>query len=128
MPRADSSIVKSGNMNRRIEIQEPIDTPDGQRGVTRTWETLPGCKRVPASMDYSPAPRKGDEAWVAHQVYPSSFVLFEIRYRPRVNISNIHRVVYGNRIFNIRSTSVPKERQTKIILQCEETQAKGSIH
>lgn len=124
----DASIVQSGKMNRRIALQTPIDTPDGQQGVTRTWVTLPGCSSVPASMDYSKPPRKGDETWVAHQVYPSAFVTFEIRYRPNLNVNDIQRVVYGKRVFNIRSTAVPKERQSKILLQCEETQAKGSLH
>jgi SPP1 family predicted phage head-tail adaptor len=122
------AIVQSGKMNRRIALQTPIDTPDGQRGVTQTWATLPGCSRVPAKMMYSPAPRKGDESWVAQQVYPSAFVVFEIRYRPNLNINDIQRVVYGDRIFNIRSTGVPDERRTKILLQCEETQAAGSTH
>lgn len=126
MPNA--SIVQSGKMNRRITLQQPANTPDGQRGLKEGWATLPGCARVPASMDYSKPPRKGDESWVAHQVYPSAFVTFEIRYRPSINISDIHRVVYGNRAFNIRSVAVPSENRSKIVLQCEETQAKGSTH
>ncbi len=126
--KADSSIVKSGNMNRRIALQQPVDVPDGQGGKTRTWQTIPGCERVPASMDYSPAPRKGDESYVAQQVYPSAFIIFEIRYRPSVNVNDIDRVVYGDRVFNVRSTGVPKERRSKIQLQCEETQAQGSTH
>jgi len=125
---ADAAVIKSGELNRRIELQMPVDTPDGQRGFTRTWVTVPGCKSVPAGMKYSNVPRRGDETWVAQQVYPTAFVIFKIRYRPSTNISDIQRVVYGKRIFNIRSTIVPDERQTAILLQCEELQAQGSLH
>jgi len=106
----------------------PVDTPDGHLGVTRIWVTVPGCKRVPAGISYSSVPRKGDESFFAHQVYPTTFVNFKIRYRPKMNISDIHRVVYGKRIFNVRSAIVPEEKQTSIVLQCEEIQAKGTLH
>ena len=128
MPAPGASIVKSGELNRRITLQGPVDTPDGQQGFTRTWVTLPGCASVPASMDYSNVPRRGDELWVAGQVYPTAFIIFKIRYRPSINISDIHRVLYGIRIFNIRSTTVPQESRTIIMMQCEELQAKGSRH
>lgn len=126
--KTSTAIVQSGKMNRRITLQQPVDTPDGQRGVTRTWQTIPGCDRVPASMNYSNVPRKGDETYLAQQVYASAFVIFEIRYRPSININDIDRVVYGDRVFNVRSTGVPEERRTKIQLQCEELQAAGSLH
>lgn len=124
----DASIVQSGKMNRRIALQTPVDTPDGQRGATRTWVNLPGCSSVPASMDYSNVPRKGDEGWLAQQIYPTAFVIFKIRYRPSVNIKDGYRVVYGKRVFRIRSTTVPQERRSLISLQCEELQAAGSLH
>jgi SPP1 family predicted phage head-tail adaptor len=125
----DTSIVKSGDLNRRIAIQAPVNgTPDGQGGFTQTYQTLPGCSSVPAAMDYSNVPRKGDETFFAQQMYPTAFVIFKIRYRPSVNIKDGYRVVYGNRTFRIRSVTVPKERRTAIVLQCEELQAKGSTH
>src|SRR5579864_5802620 len=97
---AETSTIQSGKLNRRIALQTPIDTPDGQRGVTRTWITLPGCSSVPAAMEYE----KGGEAYFAQQVYPSVFVLFTIRFRPNLNIDDIQRVVYGKSTFNIRLT------------------------
>ena len=124
----DPSCIKSGELNRRIALQRPVDAPDGQRGFMRTWQTMPGCSSVPASMEYSKPQRRGDESWQSHQVYPTAYVTFGIRYRPSVNINDIQRVVYGSRVFEIRSTMVPKERRAKILLQCEELQAKGTLH
>ncbi|HEX3640197.1 MAG TPA: phage head closure protein [Ktedonobacteraceae bacterium] len=128
MPVNDPSIIKSGELNRRIELRKPVDTPDGQRGFTRTYATVPGCRSVPAAMTYSAVPRRGDESWVAQQVYVTTFVLFKIRYRPSLNIHDKMIVVYGKKTFNIRSVFVPKERQTVIMLQCEEIQSQGSLH
>ncbi len=128
MPTNDPAAIKSGELNKRIAIQQPIDTPDGQQGFTRVWQTVSGCSSVPASITYATVPRKGGETWMVGQIYAVTFVIVKIRYRPSLNINDKMRVVYGARIFDIRSVTVPKERQSVIMLHCEELQAQGSLH
>ena len=124
----DPAAIKSGELNKRIALQEPVDTPDGQRVFTRTYQTVSGCSSVPASITYATVPRRGNESWLAQQTYAITYAIIKIRYRPSMNINDKMRVVYGSRIFDIRSTTVPKERQAVIMLHCEELQATGSLH
>lgn len=118
--------------NRRIAIQEPSVVTDSSGGGALTYTTVPGCESVPTQFLYPPPAKKGDETFSLHQVQESLFVTMKIRYRPSTNISPAHRVLYGSganqRVFNIRSVFVDDENRRNIIMQCEELQAKGTLH
>lgn len=113
--------VSSGAFNKRIAIQSPVDTPDGEGGSTRTWSTV---VTTWAHIE----PWKGKEAWLVGQVYSNMWTKMLIRYRPSLNVTPVMRVAYGKRTYNIRSVSVPAEAQTTIELLCEELQTYGSLH
>jgi head-tail adaptor len=115
--------------NKRIQIQAPNQTINADGGGGRdTYTTLPGCESVPAQFVYMPPAKKGDESFTLQQVQESIFVTINIRYRPSCNIAPQYQVVYGTRIFNIRSVYTDAEARRIIIMQCEELQAKGTLH
>lgn len=119
LSRVDTT-VGAGAFNRRITIQQQvINAPDGMGGSTAAWTTA--CTTWAHIEAW-----KGSESFTAQQIYPSMLTKMLIRYRPSQNISAAMRVLYGSRIYNIRSVSVPAEAQTTIQLVCEELQAKGS--
>lgn len=120
--------------NRRIVIQAPdqMTAKDSAGGALQTWSTVNGCSSVPANFSYPLPSKKGDEAFLLQQVQEAVFVTITIRYRPSTNISPAYRVLYGSgtnqRIFNIRSVFVDDEDRRTIIMQCQELQAKGTLH
>jgi len=114
----------SGVYNKRIVIEQPDDTPDGQGGVTRAWVTV-----VSTWAHITPwMPYRGGELFVADQVYPVQWLKVSLRYRPSTNITTTMRMRYGTKRYNIRAASVPEEAQTAIELVCEQLQASGTLH
>jgi SPP1 family predicted phage head-tail adaptor len=128
MPKEDTTRISASKLNRRISMEEPTDTPDGQGGFTRTWTTVSGCQSVPAAFKEIVLPKAGDEKFIAQQVFASHWREIRIRYRPSTNITDQMRVRYGNKVFAIRAIDVPEEAQRVIVLLCEELQAQGSIY
>ena len=113
--------VSAGAFNKRVSFQMPVDAADGQGGSTRTWTTvLTTWAHIEAY--------KGNEAWIAGQKYSNMWTKVLIRYRASVNITPIMRMLYGNRIYDIRSVSVPAEALTTIQILVEELQVYGSLH
>lgn len=120
--------LKAGDMRRRIQIQEVIETANGNGGNVETWQVVPGCTSVPARFVYPPPAKKGDTDFVNQQRRTAEFVTITIRYRPSQNIDASMRIVYGTRTFVIRTVLPVDELQQQIDLQCEELQGKGSLH
>lgn len=113
--------VSSGTFNKRISLQAPVDSPDGEGGFTRTWATVVNtCAHI--------EPWKGAERWMVGQKYSNMWVRMLLRYRPSLNITPVMRATYGRRTYEIRSVNVPAEAQTTIVLLCEELQTYGSLH
>ncbi len=122
-----------GNANaakyrQRIAIQQPIDTPNTSGGAARTWTTVAGCASVPANITYPPPSKKGDEAYNDGQVHSSVFATMTIRYMPSLNINAAMQILYGTRVFNVRTVLIQDEYPDEITLQCEEIQASGDMH
>lgn len=125
---ASKASISASELNRRIRIELPVSTPDDEGGIESSWQVVPGCESVPASMTPAPIPKTGDEKFVHQQLYATRMAIFKIRYRPSTNIADTMRIVYGSRIFKVRSVSVPGEARLSIIIYAEEQQAKGSVH
>lgn len=121
-------MTEAGSLRRRVSIQQPVDTLNTSGGASRSWQIVPGCSDVPAQIVYPLPSKKGDEVVTQQQKRSSSFTTVTIRYRPSQNISAAMRVVYGTRIFDIRTVIVPDEYPQWITLQCEEIQALGTLH
>jgi head-tail adaptor len=125
-------MTEAGDLNRRISIQEPIETFDVIGGSSKpTWQNLPGCGSVPTRIRYyysNPRAANNSETFSGDQLQPSLIAIFTVRYRPSVNISAIHRILYGVREFNIRNVQTVDEGGQWIDLHAEELQAEGSTH
>ncbi len=120
--------VFSARFKQRILIQQSLDTPNTSGGAVRTWQTVSGCSSVPAEIVYPTPSKKGDEQIAQQQKRSAVFVTITIRYRPSTNIDASMQVLFGTRIFDIR-TVIPDDMDKKtIVLQCEEIQGKGSFH
>jgi SPP1 family predicted phage head-tail adaptor len=118
----------AGKLRNRITIQYPIDSPAPGGGGYRTWATVAGCGSVPAQIVYPPPSKKGDEVYTQQQKRASLFTTITIRYRPSTNIDASMRILYGTRIFEVR-TPIPDDTYKQFItIQCEELQARGSLH
>lgn len=120
--------LKAGQLRRRIQIQQVVETPNGNGGNVETWAVVPGCTSVPAKFAYPPPAKKGDTEFVNQQRRSAEFVTITIRYRPTQNINAAMRIVYGTRNFVIRTILPIDERQQQVDLQCEELQNKGTLH
>jgi head-tail adaptor len=119
--------TQAGNLRKRIQILAPQDSKNNNGGVLRAWVLVPGCESVPCSISYPP-PKPGDEKESQQQLQASTFPLIKLRYRPGCNINAAMIVRYGSREFEIRNVSVDEERLQWVTLQCEELQAKGTLH
>ena len=122
-------MTDAGQYRRRIQIQALAETTNSSGGASvPVYQTVSGCTSVPAKFSYPPPAKKGDEVYTQQQKRSSVFVSISIRYRPSQNIDASMRVVYGTRTFDIRTVFVPDEYGQDIVMQCEEIQAKGTLH
>lgn len=112
-------------LKRRIRIEKPNNTPDGSGGKIKKWALV--VDRVPAEIIYPPPAKKGDESFTQQQVHSALFATITIRYRPSTNLSADMRIVFGSRLFEIRTIFPVDENKQTITIQCEELQAKGTL-
>lgn len=89
-----------GELNRRVEIQAPLKTPDGMGGFTITWRTI---DTVWAAIK----PLRGQELLEAMQTNANASLKLVMRYRQNVRMS--WRGKCGNRIFNFKSIVNPED-------------------
>lgn len=119
---------EAGDLRRRIQLKQPVDTPNGSGGSNRSYTVIPGCNSVPARVTYPTPSKKGDEQFMQGQIRSSVFATITIRFRPSLNIDASLVVGYGSRDFNIRTVLPVDEYRQEVTLQCEEIQAKGTLH
>jgi len=118
-------VATASDLNRIVRIEQRSGSSDGMGGLSNpTWTTVPGCAHIPAAIK----PLSGYEQFTAQQLYPGVNYRIFIRYRRTQNINASMRVVYGNRIFEIRSVLSVSEANTTLELKCEELQAIGGNH
>src|SRR5258708_3312975 len=125
MPRQVKPLqATASTLNRLVQIQQKSGgTDDGAGGkMNIVWQTLPGCGLVPARIQAM----NGYEQFTAQQLYPGVNTRIALRWRRSQNIDASMRVVFGTRIFNIRSIRNIDESDSDLELRCEELQAKGS--
>jgi SPP1 family predicted phage head-tail adaptor len=103
-------MIRAGELNRRITIQQGTVTKDTSGAPQTTWTTH---VTVWAGREHLP----GRELWQAMQVREHVPVRYKIRYLATVTARM--RLVDGSRTFDITSVS-PDARNTEMILLCEE--------
>jgi SPP1 family predicted phage head-tail adaptor len=83
-----------GTLNRRLILEEPLETPDGAGGVTRGYQTL-----ATLWAEVTPVSARGDVVAVAL----GAAVTHRIVIRRSPDITTRHRLRDGARIFRIAS-------------------------
>lgn len=84
--------MRAGDLNRRIEIQSNTPSYDSFNQPIDNWKT-------DATVWASITTNGGGEFYAAQKVNAETQALFKIRYRPE--ITSLHRIKYGDRIFEI---------------------------
>ncbi len=104
--------VRPGQLDRRIEIQEPTETRTARGSVTETWTTI---ARVWAGLSF---PSSGNaESIEADQLVATTRVVFTIRYRD--TITEKMRIVYGNENYSIIPPIEEQGRKTYLLIRAE---------
>lgn len=104
--------MNAGKLNRRVRLETSTRTPDALGGGGVTWQVF--ADNVPAAG----VPLSGSERIAAMQVEGSVTYRWEIRYRP--GLTESMRVVYGDRLFNVRAVIDIREKHEEVHLLCEE--------
>lgn len=95
----------------RMTLQTPVDTPDLAGGYTRTWSDT-------ATFWTEIVPLRAREQVVDGRQQQKTTHRITCRYR--ADITNIQRLKYGTRLFNIRSVENVDERNEKLEMLVEE--------
>jgi SPP1 family predicted phage head-tail adaptor len=90
--------MRTGELDKLIEIQAPSKVPDGMGGFTQSFKTV-------FTVWGSIWPLNGQEAIAAMQAGGTITHRIRIRFKP-VNIRTSWRIKYGDKYFNIASPPV----------------------
>lgn len=104
--------MSASRLRARVILQQPVHTPDGAGGVTRSWENV-------ATLWAEIQPLRGQEVQEAGRLQGSTTHKVTIRYRSGVTAAQ--RFLYeSTRVFNIRSVMNLAERDEFLELLVEE--------
>lgn len=107
-----SSFFDPGRMTARLDIDAPVDTPDGQGGVTTGFEERASAWALIEPMTCAVVQQADGESFtLTHRVW--------LRYRRDVAAGM--RLRKGARVFRILATQDPDESRRYLICHCEET-------
>jgi len=100
-------IVRSGQMRRKIRIEELTETRTSSGAITESWSTY---KTVRAEV----LPVSGREYFSAQTVNAQNTVKFNTRYM--IGITTKMRIIYDGRTFDIQTVINHKERNHAMTL------------
>lgn len=87
--------MRGGQLDRRIEIQQPIETQDNSGESIQSWDTI-------ASVWAQKIENRGQERFTAQQLSGRAIRTFRFRWNSRTQeITVKHRIVFDGRSFNI---------------------------
>jgi SPP1 family predicted phage head-tail adaptor len=101
-------------MNKRLRLQSPARTGDGQGGCVESWADV-------AEVWAELVPLKGYERMQAMQL--ESPITHRVTMRWRRGVTNAQRLLYGDRVFNIKEALNLDEQDAFLQLLCVETAA-----
>lgn len=107
--------MRAGRLRHRVKIQAPVSTQDEYGGTAGSWTDV-------ATVDAGIHPMSGRELLAAQAIQSS--VTHEIAMRYRV-VDATNRILYGARIFNIKSVVNIDERNRDLVLLCTEGLDRG---
>ena len=124
MPTKDN--VTSQQFDRRISIQAPTRTSDGQGGETVVWNTVYTCW---ADIQNFPHGRGLFRHFMAQQLYPQVNTIIAIRYQADYHVDATMRIVYVKgpltHPYQILGIENPSEANVSLLFYCQENQAMG---
>lgn len=100
-----------GKLNRRVEILRFFTRRDAYGGEDGKWEAV---AKVWASIE----PISGTEYMSGQQVNAETTTKITIRYNPEINV--MHRIRYGEKLYEIIGISDAETAHTTTILNCKE--------
>jgi len=103
--------ARIGDMRHRITFQKPVETPDGYKGHTVSWQDM---ITVWASVE----PLTGREYFYSHQI--KAEVTHRVKIRYRADITTEMRAKFGERVLEIESIIDLKERHEVLEILCRE--------
>lgn len=104
-------LIASGELNRRISLQNFSGSQDDVGQVTRTWsEVAKPWARITTLKTQRSVIAGGINVEITHQ----------IRIRHRAGVVPDMRVVYGSRIFIVHEVDDPEEAHVALDLFCSE--------
>ena len=102
-----------GKLSKLISIQEEIPHNDSFGGYSLSWATI-------ATVWANISPLHGREVLASDTLQSIISYRIIIRYNSDFNVSNNMRILYGSRIFNIRSVAVADEENNFLIIIADE--------
>lgn len=106
--------MEAGRLNKRVKLQQPVKNQDDYGEMEVSYSTY-------ATVWASIEPLQGRELEHAHQISAETNHRVTIRYGIYpADVASEHRVIYGERTFEITSVINPGERNEKLILMCKE--------
>jgi SPP1 family predicted phage head-tail adaptor len=103
--------MRSGLLRHKIEFQEKVTLRDSMGGEMVTWE--PYCYSW-ASIE----PLSGREYFAAQQAQASISHKMKMRYQ--AGIKPYHRIMWGDRTFDINAIINTDEKNRELVLFCTE--------
>ena len=100
-------MIRSGNLNKRITIQQVAETKTSSGASLETWTTF---DRPYASIE----PLVGREGFNSEQVQGEYTVRFRIRYQAGINSKM--RVLYDGVIYDIAPPINPRQANDELLL------------
>lgn len=105
-----------GKLNRRVEILQFFKDRDEFGGEVGEWKSV---AKVWAAI----LPVSGTEQMFAQQVTAESVVKITIRYLPWLNV--MHRIKYGNKLYEIVGSLDNETAHKATIINCKEMVSDG---
>lgn len=101
-----------GDLDQRVALEQPVDTPDEIGGVTRVWANV---DNVWAQV----TPVSGREEFNGER--QASVITHRVLIRWRPDVTGAMRLRLGDRFLSIHAAIDWDERRRFLLLQCEET-------
>ncbi len=101
----------ASKLRSRITIEQPVDTPDGSGGISRSWQEV-------AVLWAEILPLRGSERLRAMQL--TSNVSHRFRIRFKTGITSAMRISWNSKIFNIQAVLDTRPQSGMLELLAEE--------
>ena len=103
--------ARIGDLDQRLSLEQPLDTPDDIGGVTRAWTRVDDIwAQVKPAAGAENFVGEREESAITHRVL--------IRWRP--DVTGAMRLRLGARVFAIHAALDWDTRRRFLLLQCEE--------